>query len=374
MNDTASERTQPHLLPHEGIRRVLMAIFAAAGAAATEAKAIADNLVEANLAGHDSHGIARVPRYLDMARRGLLRFGQSTSVVLDGGAFVLLEGHHGFGQVLGGQAVEAGLEKARAHGVSLVALRNAGHLGRIGAWAEQACAAGFVSIHFVNVAGSNLVAPFGGAGRRMSTAPVTIGIPNPTGDDFLLDFATSKVAEGKVLVALTGGKPPPEGALIDGQGRLTQDPLALYGDIAPGEVPNPRAGPGALVAMGDHKGSGLALACELLAGCLIGSGTAADLGKAHNGMFSIYLSPSALDDGHGWAPAVNDFIAHIRACPPADPAKPVLVPGDPERASRRARRRDGLPLPPKTWEAILAAGIGAGLERTDLLATLDAEP
>ncbi len=355
-------------LSADGMAAMVARIFEAAGAGADEAHAIGDNLVGANLAGHDSHGVVRVPRYLMWADVGNLHFGCNVETVIDGDAFALLDGNKGYGQVIGRQAVEIGIKKAEQHGVAVIALRRSGHLGRIGHWAEVACAAGLVSVHFVNVAQSMLVAPFGAAERRVSTAPVAIGVVNPGGDDFILDFATSKVAEGKVLVALKGGKPPPEGALIDGDGQPTRDPSALYGDVGPGQAPNPRAGAGALLAMGDHKGSGLALACELLAGALTGSGATGPGSETHNGMLSIYVKPERIDDGHGFGVAVNDYINFVRGARPVDPAQPVMVPGDPERKARAARRADGLPLSTDAWNSILDAGAALGLDRDDLAA------
>ena len=355
-------------VPAEGLARMLTLIFAAAGGSEAEAAEIARNLVGANLAGHDSHGVIRTQRYLHWESQGILIFGKSVETVMEAPGFALLDGGHGFGQVIGRKAVEKGIEKARENGFALVGLRRAGHLGRIGAWAEMACAEGLVSIHFVNVANSILVAPFGGVERRMSTAPVCIGVPNPDGD-FLLDFATSQVAEGKVLVARNSGKHAPPTSLIGPDGVLSGDPDLLYGPAVAGVVDNPRKGPGALTPMGDHKGSGLALACELLAGALTGSGPAmGGSERSHNGMLSIYLDPKLMDDGHGWAATVNEYIAHIRACTPADPAEPVMVPGDPERRRRADRLANGLPLAPDVWESLLAAGASKGLDRRELAA------
>jgi len=349
------------VVPATELASFIARTFAAAGADDIEARAIGDNLVEANLSGHDSHGVVRVPRYLRDMRRGHMKFGQSVQTVIDGGAFVLLDGQHGFGQVLGRQALDIGIEKAREHGVGLVALRRAGHLGRIGAWAERACQAGFASVHFVNVARSMLVAPFGGAERRMSTAPVTIGVPNPGGDDFVLDFATSRIAEGKALIALKGGPKPPPGGLVNENGQPTDDPHALYGDVGPGEVPNPRAGPGALTAMGDHKGSGLAIACELLAGALTGSGPSGPGEGPYNGMLSFYLNPSAIDDGHEFAASVASYVDFVRAAKPADASQPVMIPGDPERRARKQRLANGVTLPAETWQSLLDAATESGV-------------
>lgn len=360
-------------LSPSGLTDVLTQIFQAAGGSAAEAHRIAANLVEANLAGHDSHGVVRTQRYCIWVTEGIVQFGQSVSTVVDAPAFALLEGNKGFGQTLGEQAVEIGLDKARDQGVSVIGLRNAGHLGRIGAWAEQACRAGFVSIHFVNAYHSRLVAPFGGADRRMGTNPVAIGMPNPGDDhadhkgDFILDFATSTVAEGKVLVAKRGGKPLPQGALVGADGQLTTDPTALYGPVPDGQAPDPRNGPGAITAMGLHKGSGLSLACELLAGALTGSGTCAPGFEFHNGMLSVYIDPERFDDGHGWAAEATAYVDYVRSCKPMDTASPVLTPGDPERL-RNQERAQAMPLSGPAWTSILDAATGVGLDATQLSA------
>ena len=203
-------------------------------------------------------------------------------------------GHFSFGQTVAPQAAALGIERrAQQHGTAIIALRNAGHVGRIGAYAEQAIAAGLISIHFVNVAGSVLVAPFGGAERRFSTAPFSVGVP--TDPPVVLDFATSLVAEGKVLVASNGGKPLPPDALVEPDGRLSADPHTLYGAYEQIGPRNAAGGLGAIRAFGEHKGSGLALACELLAGAFTGGGCSGPVVGARpgiaNGMLSIYISP-----------------------------------------------------------------------------------
>lgn len=353
-------------LPHDGLTEVLTRIFTAAGGSRDEAYGIGRNLVEANLAGHDSHGVVRTPRYVEAERKGHCFFNRKVTRVIDTDAFALLDGNYGFGQTIGPQAVAVGLEKAKAGGVAIVGLRNAAHIGRIGAWGELALAEGFISIHFVNVSAGALVTPFGGAARRMSTNPVCIAVPNPGGDDFLLDFATSRIAEGKALVALKGGREVKTGDLVDADGHPTGDPSVLYGPTASDATPNPRAGAGALVAMGEHKGSGLALACDLLAGALTGNGAFKTDDRVLNGMLSIYVSPAAMDDGHGWAKAVADYVDLIHTTKPVDPSAPVMIPGDPERKARAARIANGVPLDPEAWENILGAGEGVGLDRTAL--------
>jgi len=359
----------PTRVTADGMVQLGINIFCRAGATHQEAEAISTNLVNSNLSGHDSHGIVRIPRYLMWEKSGNLSFGQSASVLIDSDNFALIDGNKGFGQVVGQQAVDIGIKKAKQAGICILALRQAGHLGRIGFWAERACVAGLVSIHFVNVAQSMLTAPFGSADRRVSTAPVTIGIGNPHGDDFILDFSTSKIAEGKVMVALRGGKPVPDGALIDGDGKATTDPTALYGELKPGDVADPRNGPGALLTFGEHKGSGLALACELLAGALTGSGTTGPGKATHNGMFSVFLKPELMDDTDAFGHAVNDYIDYVRAARPRDPDHPVMIPGDPERNARADREAHGFDVPAGVWKSILTAGEGLGLNPNDMMKT-----
>ena len=220
------------------LTRTVEAIFRAAGCAEAEAVRVADHLVGANLRGHDSHGVVRVPRYVEWLGLGYVHAGKTVETVTDGGSFVLLDGGFGLGQTVAQQAAELGIARAVETGACIVALRNAGHVGRIGDYAEMAIARGLISVHFVNVAGSVLVAPFGGTDRRFSTAPFCVGVPLD-GEPLVLDFATSRVAEGKVLVASNGGKPLPADALIEPDGTLSGDPHTLYGEYPPVGPPPP---------------------------------------------------------------------------------------------------------------------------------------
>ena len=163
--------------------------------------------------------------------------------MVDTPSLAVVDGKFGYGQTVAPQAVRIGIEKCKKAGLAAVALRNAGHIGRVGDWAEMAAAEGLVSVHFVNAAGSLLVAPYGGVQKRLSTAPYCVGIPRQGQDPIVLDFATSIVAEGKVLVASRGGKKLPKGALIDSDGTLSEDPAVLYGPLhrRTGRATTPRA-------------------------------------------------------------------------------------------------------------------------------------
>src|SRR4029077_6722012 len=175
---------------------------------------------------------------------------------------------------------------------------NAGHIGRVGDWAEMAAAEGLVSVHFVNAAGSLLVAPHGGVEKRLSTAPYCVGIPRRGQDPIVLDFATSIVAEGKVLVASRGGKKLPDGALIDSDGTLSEDPVVLYGPYSAEGPRDHTRGTGAIRAFGDHKGSGLAFMCELLGRATTGTGATSGGRRFANGMLAFYLDPKVVDTSH----------------------------------------------------------------------------
>lgn len=350
-------------MPSDVLESLVTDIFARAGCSPAEAERIARHLLAADLAGHPSHGVVRVRGYVDMVQAGAVVPDQKVEVVSDNGTLVVVDGGYGFGQTVGEQAVAIGLERVEAAGVAVVALRHAGHLGRIADWALAAAEAGVVSIHFVNVTGAGLVAPFGGRERRFGTNPIAIGLPQLDRPPILIDFATSVVAEGKARVALNGGKAVPQDALVGPDGEATGDTSVLYGDAVEGRGPDPRRGPGALRAMGDQKGSALALACEILAGVLTGSGVSGEQPFC-NGMLSIYLDPDRFGAETFLAQA-TDFADHVRAAAPAAGSVDgeVKVPGDIERGLEEEQRRLGVDLADGTWDdlGLTAAKVGAEL-------------
>jgi hydroxycarboxylate dehydrogenase B len=337
-------------------------IFARVGCRSDEANRVAASLVDANLTGHDSHGVIRVPRYLDWVRTGDLIPNQSIERVVDTSVIGVLDGRFGFGQTIAPMAVDIGVEKAKATGLSAISLRNSGHVGRVGEWAERAAAAGLISIHFVNAAGSILVAPFGGLDRRLSTAPFCVGVPREGAPPVVLDFATSLVAEGKVNVASHGGKPLPLNALIGPEGALSGDPALIYGPLTPGGPRDHSRGAGAIRAFGEHKGAGLALLCELIGGSLTGNGATGPDRKFSNGMFSLYLDPSQVDPSHVFDADMTRYIDWFQQGK-AIPGEAIMTPGEPERASRAKRTRSGVPLPAEAWASIVAAARSVGVNR-----------
>ena len=226
MNTVRKENGQV-LLAADGARRLVFEIFRRAGCRTEEADRIASRLVEANLRGHESHGIIRTARYVQWLGDGLLRANQSITIERENDVLAIIDGNYGFGQTIGEETVDVGLAKAKRQGVAVTALKNSGHLGCIGDWALRAAEAEVASVHFVNVRGSLLVAPFGGTERRGGTSPFCCGVPVPGGEPIILDFATSLVAEGKALVALRGGAPLPDDALVGPDGAYSDDPRVL---------------------------------------------------------------------------------------------------------------------------------------------------
>lgn len=357
------------------MRALVRAVFANAGCAAEEAERIAVRLAGANLRGHDSHGVIRTPRYVEWMDDGLVFANRHARIERESEVLAVVDGDYGFGQTVGEETVDIGLAKAREHGVAVTALKNAGHLGRIGDWAERAAAANVASIHMVNVRGSLLVAPFGGVERRMGTSPFCAGVPVAAGEPIVLDFATSLVAEGKAMVALRGGAPLPEGAIVRPDGTLTSDPTPLYGETEPGRYPSPNNGPGALAPFGLHKGSGLNFLMEMMAGALAGSGTAGAIGEPRrrfcNGMLSIYLAVGHFHDDQDWfTREVRSYVEFVKSSKPAQAGGEVLVPGEKERRLMAERAAHGLPLSEMAWDDILGAARRVGMSEADIEATL----
>ncbi len=252
-----------------------------------EARTVARRLVDSNLVGHDSHGVLRVSKYLEWMRAGTLKPNTAPTVVFESDTIAIIDGHLGFGQVIGEFAAKLGIAKAAAKGIAMVGLTNCGHLGRVGDWADIAAAAGQVSLHFLNTSGALRVAPFGGSDRRLSTNPISIGVPVEGRDPVVLDVTTSTVAEGKLMVAVNKGEKVPEGWIIDRNGAPTTEPKDFY------------AG-GALLTVGAHKGSGLSMVTDLLAGA-VSTGRSSDPDDAilRNNMLSIYIAPHVYDPEGG---------------------------------------------------------------------------
>jgi uncharacterized oxidoreductase len=327
----------------EPLKRLTAAIFHAAGCQQPEAERIGHYLVEANLAGHDSHGVIRIPSYVEWLRTGQVLPNKSLKIVFENEAIAVTDGEFGFGQTLGEQAMQLGIDKAARHGVAVVALRNSGHLGQIGAWALMAARAGKLSLHFVNTSGAGLLmAPYGGINRRLSANPVAAGVPVKNGQPIVFDISTSTIAEGKIRVALNKGVPVPDNCLIDAEGRPTKDPKTFYGPP-----------PGAILPFGGHKGYGLGLITEMLAGALTGgSCSTPGVTRVVNNMTTIVLDPTFFQSEEAFSREAERFIAFVKSSKKTSPDGDILMPGELEARTREKRLRDGIELDETTWRQI----------------------
>lgn len=333
---------------------LIAAVFGNAGSGEHEAETVARHLVEANLAGHDSHGAIRVSAYVNWVEAGTLVPNQSISTVFDNGPVAVVDGNFGFGQVVGEQAVALGIEKCAASGLSMVGLRNAGHVGRVGDWAIQAAEAGLVSLHFVNTSGGGiLVAPWGGTDRRLSANPIAAGIPAPGRAPLIVDMSTCVIAEGKIRVARNRGARVPEGAILDSAGRPATDPELFYADP-----------PGAILPIAAHKGYALSVLVEALAGALTGGGSShpgnptAD--RVCNGMLSIFIDPAATA-GDAFGKDIERLVAWTKAARKAEGVTEILMPGDPENRMRAERLANGIPLDDATLDQLAGAARKVGV-------------
>jgi uncharacterized oxidoreductase len=338
------------LIKETPLRGIIADILRRGGSENDEAELVSKHLVDANLAGHDSHGVGMIPKYVEDLQAGLVK--PNTGL--------------GYGRPVAEEAMAVGLERCRETGVVLLALRRCHHLGRIGAFGEQSIDAGLVSLHFVNVTDHlPLVAPFGGRDARYSTNPICIAVPGTQATEpVLLDMATSRIAFGKVKVAHNAGKRVPPGSLIDAQGAPTEDPGTMFVE--------PR---GALLSVGEHKGYGLALMCDILGGILTGGGTMQPEnprpGGIVNNMLSIIIDPDRLVDQAWLAAELDATVEFVKSSRPAVEGSPVVVAGDPERSMRVERGRDGIPMVETTWEEILLAAEAVGLTRDEVESARD---
>ena len=321
-------------IPTAALRRWVEQLWLAAGCSADEARLTAEHLIGANLAGHDSHGVGMVPRYVSSWLADELQLNQHVAITSDSGAMLSLDAQRGMGQSVAYEAMNLAIDRAKTHGVCVMGLKNAHHIGRIGHWAEQAVAAGLVSVHFVNAMSRPVVAPHRGSQARYVTNPLTVGIPLPGREPMLLDFATSAIAMGKVRVAFNSGKKVPDQMLMDAQGEYTDDPAALF-------PPEGQIG-GALVPFAQHKGFALAMVVEVLAAALTGGETTRPGNLKYqfavwNNMLAMVFDPARLSDQQLFGAEVNAFVEWVQSARLRNDAEPILMPGDPERASRKAR-------------------------------------
>ncbi|HEY2826287.1 MAG TPA: Ldh family oxidoreductase [Pirellulales bacterium] len=323
-----------------------VALLEAGGVSADEAPGVAKSLIVANLMGHDSHGVMRIPYYLDAVAKGEAKSGAALTIIKETPSLLQADGNWGFGQTQARRLTDRLIAKAREAGVAVGTLIHSCHIGRLGEYCEQAAAEGMVSLLMVNTHGAaRRVAPPGGKAPRLGTNPIAIGVPHPDGT-LVMDFGTSATAEGKVRVKRIAGQSCPDGWLLDSEGRPTNDPQSLYADP-----------PGTIRPFGGdqpHKGFALGLMVEIFAGALSGGVCIREqpINQIGNCVFALVIDPRHVGGGQHVAREVSDLVEFIRSCPKAAGVSEILLPGDPERKTAAQRLSGGIPLDEGNWAAL----------------------
>ncbi len=332
-------------LPVPELRAYVYEIFCAAQAPTAVAQRIADSLVESNLVGHDSHGVLRVPEYIERIQAGTLRLDGQVEIVHQTPATALIDCHWNLGQVALPQGMDLAIAKARTNGIGMVVLGHCDHTGRVGEYVVSAAQQDMIGQLVCN--GSlpgGIVAPFGGARRALGANPIAWALPVADQPPIFFDFATSAVAHGKLQVAADRGELVPEGWIIDKAGRPTRQPQAQFDD-------------GAILPFGGHKGYALSVMIELMGGGLSGAGFPLLPGyRWDQGTVLLAIDIAAFQPVDEFKVQAAAFLAHLKATPRAPGVAEILLPGELEWRMKAVREREGIPLPAVTWARIQAAG------------------
>ena len=333
----------------DDLRDMCHATFVAAGFASDRARQIAHLVVEANLVGHDSHGVRHIPIYVSRVRDGLIVPEGEPEIVSETPTTAILDGKRTLGHIAAARGLELAIEKARKASIGAVAVRNQEHVGRVGAYPEMAANAGFVGITFCNGQGRGIsIAAHGGLEARMGANPFTAAFPNPDGDPILLDISTSALAINKIRQAKDRGVALPEGAIVDAAGEPSTDPDDF---LKRGGAALPLGG-----LLYGHKGFGLAVIVDLFCGLLGGSGTARhhDDVKLNNGTFHIVIDPRAFIDDAAYAAEIRTYTDYLHASTPLPGSDGVRLPGEFERDNRAERSANGIEIEDAVWHNIVA--------------------
>jgi LDH2 family malate/lactate/ureidoglycolate dehydrogenase len=323
------------------------AVLRALGASDETAALVATSLVLSNLVGHDSHGIVRLLQYSDWVKSGQIRPEGQPRVVPGLGAVAKVDGGWGFGQPAAQLATKLISELAATHGVSVVALTSCNHIGRLGEYVATIAGAGQMGMAWCNAGPA--VAPFGGTGRVMGTNPFAWAVPRREGL-VVLDFATSKVAEGKLKIAMAEGRGAPPGSIVDSSGQPSTDPADFY------------AG-GALLPFGDHKGSGMSMLIELTAGLMSHMGTASDPGfLGGNGTLLMALDITLFTDLESYFEQAETFRREAKRIGGGPQQADILFPGEAEDRALEARRSGGVVVPAEIRRQITVLADDLGVD------------
>lgn len=321
-------------IPHEKLTAFASACLRSLGLTAADAHLVAETLVAANLRGVDSHGIVRLPHYATRLRNGSVKPRPDISVRRTGASTAMVEGDAGMGQLVAARAMQEAIALARDSGVGAVGARNSSHCGACAYFVELAMREGMIGVALTHT--DPIMVPPGMKRIFLGSNPIAFGAPGGSEPPVLVDMSTTHAAWGKVIVARQEGKPIPPDWGVDAEGKPTTDPARVVG----------------LAPTGAHKGYALALMVEVLCALLTGvpfgmhvTKMYGELDKPRNlGHFMLALDVARFTNATAFRSQIDLFLQEIRAQEPADPARPPLAPGDPERLTARERARHGIPL------------------------------
>lgn len=318
-------------------------MFEAAGVPSDQAQVAIHHLVEANLMGHDSHGVIRIPGYVQQLRTGAIQPVGKQQVVRETPASLVIDARGSFGIVLAYQAMQWAIERAKQHTFGAVAVHHSSHIGRLGAYPPLAAEQDCIGIVMLN-GGAQFTAPFGGVGRRLPPNPIAVSVPSSHGPAMMLDMTTSMVAGGKIDVLHARGQPVPEGWLVDAQGVSVSDP-ALF-----------NAGQAAMLPLGGalgYKGYGLAMMIDAIAGGLSWAGCSSEQPtRGSSGYIAIAIKIESFIDIQEYKGEVGKLIDWVKSSPTMPGVEKIYVPGEIEDELRRKRQSEGVYIEAKTWEEI----------------------
>ena len=334
-------------LAKEVLQQVTATIFRAVGAPDDLAQQVADVLVDNHLAGHDSHGVLRIPEYVRSVRVGEIIPTARPRILEESATTALVSGNWAFGQVTGLFAADLATEKAKRERVAVISVVQAGHTGRLAAFTERAARRDVVMFMAIGTVAGPMTAPYGGARPVLGTNPVSFSIPNPAGPPVTLDIATSAIAAGKIKAAKARHEQLPADAILDKYGRPSTDPQAYFDG-------------GFLLPFGKHKGYGLAVIAELLSGPLAGADAYPGV-TSRSGIFIFAVDAAVFRPLAEYEKALTKTLGRIKAVPPGPGFEEVLVPGEPEARSRLKREAEGIPIPEDTWQAVVNTGAELGV-------------
>ena len=333
----------------EELTTICLNVFQKLNIPSAEAEIVTRSMVDANRVGHDSHGVIHLPKYVRELEAGLIQPGAPTETLRESASIAVLDGNWGFGPVIATRAVELAIQKAKQTDISSIAVSRCNEAGRLGGYACLAADAEMIGLLMANDhGGGTCVAPHGGVEGRLSTNPMACAVPIQGQDPIVLDMSTSVVASGKIRVKQHQNEALPHGWLIDGEGESTTNPDDFYG------VP-----PAALLPFGGavsaHKGFGLSVIVDILAGALTGAGCSQSAdARVGNGLFVLVINVASFRGFPGFSAEIERFIAYLKSAKCAVGVDAIRMPGERGWETQRRREREGIPIDAETWTQIQA--------------------